>query len=159
MQSQEWIGLAGVAVGGGLTYLTQFNTARLASKNEDRRREDQRAESRRAEQLEVLREFMAAAQQAARVAEQREYSEDWDEATTPAWIDRAREAVDRLFMAERMIQILLPQDLHQRAWDLAKAVDGVLWRLPAETEAEGDLWDVLQQPQRAFLAAARNAIR
>ena len=164
MQSQEWIGLAGVAVGGCLTYLTQFSTARLTSKNEDKRREDQRSEQRRQEQLDLLREFTGIAAQGARIAEHREFSNEWDEAgewvaaDRAEWRAEARSMVDRLFVAERMIQIQMSEDLHQRAWDYAIAVDKVLWRSRAEIEAEGELWEVLQQPARAFFAAAREAI-
>ena len=158
MQSQEWIGLAGVAVGGCLTYLTQFSTARLTSKNEDRRRADQRAESRRKEQLDLLREFIDIAQQSARIAEQREYDgRDWIPARTKEWRAEARGSIDRLFVAERMIQTLFSQDLHQLAWNYATAIDHVMWR-EREEMGEGDIWDLLQQPQREFLAGARKAV-
>jgi hypothetical protein len=158
MQSQEWIALAGVAVGGGLTYLTQFSTARLTSKHEDKRREDQRADHRRQERLDLLREFITIAQQGIRVAEQREFAKDWDAAGTPEWVAAARDVVDRLFVTERMIQVLLPQDLYQRAWDYATAVDKVMWRERAEIEGGGPMWDLLQEPQVAFLNAAHQAI-
>jgi hypothetical protein len=158
MQTQEWIGLAGVAVGGCLTYLTQFTTTRQTSKNEDRRHEAQRAESRRTEQLDLLREFIAIAQQGIRIAEQREFADDWGAAGTPEWFAAAREVVDRLFVTERMIQILFHQDLYQRAWDYATAVDKVMWRRPDEITAGGPMWEALQEPQVAFLAAAREAI-
>jgi len=33
-----------------------------------------------------------------------------------------------------------------------------MWREPAAIAANGSLWDVLQDPQVAFLAAAREAV-
>lgn len=159
MQSQEWIGLAGVVVGGALTYLTQFSTARLTSKNEDRRRADQRAEARRQEQLDLLREFISVAQQGARIAERREFDgRDWAPARSDEWRAEARGAIDRLFVAQRMIQTLFSPDLHQLAWNYATAIDHVMWREREEIASEGEIWEVLQQPQREFLAGARQAI-
>ncbi|MEY9930970.1 HAMP domain-containing protein [Catenulispora sp. GP43] len=158
MQTQEWIGLAGVAVGGALTYLTQFSTARLTSRNEDRRRADQRAEARREEQLQLLRDFITIAQQGVRIAEQREIAADWAAAGTPEWFAAARDVIDRLFVTERMIQILFSRDLYQRAWKYATAVNRVMWRDPDEIAEGGRLWDVSDEPQTAFLNAAREAV-
>jgi len=158
MQSQEWIGLAGVVVGGALTYLTQFSTARLTSKNEDRRRADQRAEERRVEQMQLLRDFITIAQEGVRIAEKREIADDWAAATTQEWLAAARDVIDRLFVTERMIQVLFPPDLYECARAYATTVNRVMWREPAAIAANGSLWDVLQDPQVAFLAAAREAV-
>ncbi|MBW8802969.1 MAG: hypothetical protein JF587_03790 [Catenulisporales bacterium] len=163
MQTQEWTALAGVAVGGGLSYLTQFTTARQTAKNEERRAAAQRAEARRTEQVELLRGFIAIAQQAVRHAERRELAaersaDDWEAATTPDWLTEARGLIDRLFVTERMIHVLFPREFSRCAWDYATVVNKVMWREPGEIAAEGSMWSVLQQPQRAFLTAAREAI-
>lgn len=162
MQIQEWTALGGVVLGGGLTYLTQFSTTRQAAKNEDRRQASQRSELRRTEQLQLLREFIEIAQQGIRVAERRENVSDdaevWEATGTPEWFASARDAVDRLFVTERMIQILFPPELYQRTWDYATAVDKVMWRTPDEIKAEGVMWQMLQEPQIAFLDAAHKAV-
>ena len=158
MQTQVWASLIGVALGGGLSYLAQSSAARLASRNEERRERTQLAETRRAERLELLRDFIRIAQEGQRVAEEREFADDWQKAGTNQWFKAARGVVDRLFVCERVIQVLFPSDLHQRAWDYATAVDHVMWRQPDEIAAGGVMWDLLQAPQRAFLAAAREGM-
>jgi hypothetical protein len=158
MQAQEWTPLLGVAVGGGLSYLAQFSTARLTGRHEDRRQAAQRDEARRTERLELLREFISLGQQGTRIAEERELAADWAAAGTPQWFAEARGLTDRLWVCERMIQVLFCPKLHQRARDYAAAVDRVLWREPDEIAAGGALWEVVQQPQRAFLASAHDEV-
>ena len=72
MEIQVWASLLGVVLGGLLSYLAQFTTVRLASKNEEKRQAAQRAEARRSEQLELLREFITITQEGIRIAEERE---------------------------------------------------------------------------------------
>lgn len=158
MQTQVWASLIGVVLGGGLSYLAQFTAARLASRNEERRERTQLAEARRAERLELLRDFIRIAQEGIRIAEEREFADDWQNVGTKQWLKVARGVVDRLWVCERMIQVLFPSDLYQRAWDYATAVDHVMWRQPDEIAAGGVMWDLLQAPQRAFLEAARDGI-
>ncbi|MET8624835.1 hypothetical protein ABZW30_13920 [Kitasatospora sp. NPDC004669] len=145
----------GVALGGGLSYLAQLTAGRQADRREGRRQAAELAEARRVERLELLREFVSLAQQAARIAEERDTAPDWDAAGTPEWFAAARSATDRLWVSERMIQVLFRPELHRRARAYADAVDHVLWREPAEASAEGPVWDYLQAPRIDFLEAAR----
>ncbi|WP_203989014.1 hypothetical protein [Sphaerisporangium rufum] len=153
-----WASLFGVVLGGLLSYLAQFTTVRVAGRNEERRQAAQRAEARRAERLELLREFVTIAQEGIRVAEERDQAPDWAAAGTPEWFAAGRSVIDRLWVAERMIQILFPPRLYRLARTYASAVDHVLWRLPDQIAAEGSMWHHLRDPQHEFLEAARTEL-
>ncbi|MFE1291507.1 hypothetical protein [Streptomyces sp. NPDC058751] len=155
MQTQVWASLVGVVLGGGLSYLAQITAGRQAGRNEDRRRAAELAEARRVERLALLREFIDIGQQTARVAEERETAPDWEAAGTPEWFKAARDVTDRLWVGERMIQVLFRPELHLRARAYAQALSHVVWREPAQASAEGSIWDRLQGPQKEFLEAAR----
>lgn len=62
------LSLTGVALGGGLTALSQRATQRSAQRAEERRLRGASGEARRAEQLQAIKEFIACAQEAERVA-------------------------------------------------------------------------------------------
>ncbi|MGW1910466.1 hypothetical protein ACWCQS_06900 [Streptomyces sp. NPDC002076] len=155
MQTQVWASLVGVVLGGGLSYLAQITAGRQASRSEDKRHAADLAQARRVERLELLREFISVGQQAARIAEERDMAADWNAAGTPEWFAAARGVTDRLWVSERMIQVLFRRELYRHARAYADALDHVLWREPAEAEAEGSMWDCLQGPQNDFLEAAR----
>jgi hypothetical protein len=98
------------------------------------------------ERLELLRQFIRVAQQAERTAEDRE--------GTPAWKKSALDIVDELWVCERMIHVLFATPLHDLARGYVVALDHVLWQEP-----EGvSMWDYLQGPKVAFLAAAREEL-
>ncbi|GII01080.1 hypothetical protein [Planobispora takensis] len=158
MEMQVWASLIGVVLGGLLSYLAQFTTVRLAGRNEERRQTAQRAEARRSEQLELLREFITITQEGIRIAEERDQAPDWNAAGTPEWFAGARNVIDRLWVAERMIQVLFRPQMYRLARAYATAVDHVLWRQPEQITAEGSMWDHLRGPQNEFLEAARAEI-
>lgn len=140
------LSLAGVLLGGGLSYLAQATTQRRADRADQRRQAGERAEARRVEQLELLRQFIRVAQQVERAAEERDGSAGWKSA--------ARDAVDELWVCERMIHVLFAGSLHDLARAYVRALDHVLWQ-----EQEGvSMWDYLQGPKVAFLAAAREQL-
>ncbi|MER6121702.1 hypothetical protein ABT173_03165 [Streptomyces sp. NPDC001795] len=158
MQTEVWGSLLGVALGGGLSYLAQLTTARQVSRAEDARHAAQLAEARRAEQLTLVREFIGLAQEGIFLASTRDSAPDWEAAGTPEWRAAARSVNERLWVCERMIKVLFSQELFERAWAYASAVDHGLWRQPDEAVAEGPLWDCLTGPETEFLEAVRAEI-
>jgi hypothetical protein len=149
MQTQLWpaiLSLIGVVFGGGLSYFVQASVQRRTERSEQRRVAAERGEARRVEQLELLREFVRVAQRAERAAEDRD--------TTPSGKAAALDALDELWVCERMIHILFGSSLHDLARAYVKALDHVLWR---ESD-DGSLWDYLKGPKVAFLAAARSEL-
>jgi len=152
--AQVWIPLLGVAVGGGLSYLAQFTAGRQAGRSEDKRQAAQLAEARRSERLELLREFIALAQEGIRIAERRKRAAD-PLATPAEWLEAARSLIDRLWVCERMIRVLFGDEFFQRAWDYASAVDHVIWEHQLSDEK---MWDHLREHQTRFLNAARREV-
>lgn len=149
MQIQVWVSLLsliGVVLGGGLSYLAQASAQRRSDRSDQRRRADERAEARRVERLELLRQFIRVAQQAERAAEDRD--------GTPTWKVSALNIVDELWVCERMIQVLFATPLHDLARAYVLALDHVLWQEPQGVS----MWDHLQGPKVAFLAAAREEL-
>ncbi|EOD67083.1 hypothetical protein [Amycolatopsis vancoresmycina] len=106
----------------------------------------ERADARREERLDLLRQFIRVAQQAERAAEDRD--------DTQAWKAAALDALDELWVGERMIHVLFAPALHSLARAYVKALDHVLWQEPGE----GSLWDHLRGPKVAFLDAARDEL-
>jgi hypothetical protein len=149
MQIQVWISLLsllGVALGGGLSYLAQVHAQRRSERRDDRRRADDLAEARRAERLELLRAFIRHAQQAERAAEEPD--------GTPAWKASALQALDDLWVYERMIHVLFPANLHDLARQYLRALDDVVWQKAGKVQPG----EYLRPSKRAFLDAAREAM-
>ncbi|WP_410608435.1 hypothetical protein [Amycolatopsis sp. lyj-109] len=149
MQTQVWLAvlsLTGVLLGGGLSYLVQTSVQRRNERSEQRRLAAARAETRREEQLDLLRQFIRVAQEAERAAENRK--------KTPSRQTTALDALDELWVCERMIHVLFASNLHGLARAYVKALDHVLWQ---ELE-DGSLWDHLRGPKVAFLDAARDEL-
>jgi hypothetical protein len=149
MQVQVWVSLvslAGVVLGGGLSYIVQASVQRRSERRDDRRRADDMAETRRAEQLELLREFIRVAQRAERAAEEHD--------STTEWKASALDALDELWICERMIHILFPANLHDLAQAYLRALDDVVWQRFGDVP----LWEYLRPPKVAFLDAAREAL-
>lgn len=63
--------IAGVIVGGGLSFLTQRTTLRATERAEERKRRTDLAEARRTEQIQALTEFIRFAHEAEGVAHAR----------------------------------------------------------------------------------------
>ncbi|GAA4582427.1 hypothetical protein GCM10023194_17090 [Planotetraspora phitsanulokensis] len=137
--------LAGVGLGGGLSYLAQITSLRHAGRTEQWRATAQTAEARRAERLEELRRFIQVTQQGERTAEERRAT------PTPEWLADARDVMDELWVRERMIHVLFGASLHERARAYVVAINDILW----EEQADEPIWDHLQGPKVAFLDAAR----
>lgn len=149
VQTQVWVSivsLVGVTLGGGLSYLVQASVQRRSDRSDQRKQARERAEARRVEQLELLREFIRAAQRAERTAEDRD--------DTLTWKTSALDVLDELWVCERMIHVLFASNLHELARAYVKALDHVLWQQPDD----GTLWDYLKGPKVAFLTAARDQL-
>ncbi len=105
MSGQVWvslISLGGVALGGVLSFLVQFATQRSAERTEQRRQQTELSEARRAERL-ALR-FVEVGAEAERAAFSR--PREWDD--TSAWFLTTQDAMNRLWVAERLIRIQFP---------------------------------------------------
>ncbi|MER6569012.1 hypothetical protein ABT288_23225 [Streptomyces sp. NPDC001093] len=153
--NQVWASLIGVVLGGAMSYLAQLTTARQAARSEDQRQAAQLAEARRAERLEVVREFIQLTQQGIRLAEERYGAPDWSSGCTPQWRAAERDLIERLWVCERMILVLIGPELYQLAWDYASAVNHVLWEDLGESEAA---WNHLRAPMNTFLNAAHERL-
>lgn len=146
MQAEVWISLvslAGVALGGGLSYLAQASVQRRSERRDERQQADKQAEARRSERLDLLREFVRLGQQAERAAE--------DNDSTSEWKTQALKTLDDLWVCERVIHILFPAPLHALARAYLVVLDDVLWRKPADLS----VWEYLRPAKVAFLDRAR----
>lgn len=153
MASEVWVSvlsLVGVALGGGLTALTQRTTQRSADRAEQRRQAAVVTEARRAEQLQAIKEFIGCAQDAERAAYTR--PESWG--GEPEWRRSAEAAMTRLWVAERHLQLLGDPVLYAPVHAYGRALNQVVWREIGDLEVN----DHLEQHKDAFLTAARASL-
>ncbi|MEV2237993.1 hypothetical protein [Micromonospora sp. NPDC049891] len=143
--------LSGVVLGGGLSWLVQSNTQRMSSRTEQRKQDIARADARRAERLVHLERFIAVAADAERMAFER--PADW--APGDSWCTAAQDAMNRLWVAERMLQVLYPPDVHTSARDYYRRINRAVWDGVPDLKA---LYPALDELRDAFLAAARSAL-
>ena len=143
--------LAGVVLGGGLSYLVQHAAQRMSERAERQRQEQARLEGRRAERLSHLEHFITVAAAADRVAFER--PGDWT--TGEPWPTTAQETMQRLWVAESMLQVLYPADVHAAARAYVRRLNAAVWQGVPSLE---DLYPELDELRDAFLAAARGAL-
>ncbi|MDN3254191.1 hypothetical protein ACFW4O_00450 [Streptomyces mutabilis] len=142
--------MVGVAVGGGLTYLTQLTTQRAADRAEEQRRTAALAEERRAERIRTVLEFVRFALEAEGVAHARPLQ--WE--VGDEWYRTARPAMDGLRIAENGVQLLCAPDLHAPATAYTRALNQAVWQ-----EGDGTSVAELLEPFKAeFLAVARRSL-
>nr|WP_203607457.1 hypothetical protein [Streptomyces sp. SID11385] len=139
--------LTGVALGAGLTALSQRATQRSADRSEERRLITATSESRRAERLGAVKDFLARAQEAERAAYTRPdvWGEDME------WRQRAGDAMTALWIAERHMTLLCPPALDAPARTYARALNQAVWREIGDTEVN----EHLEASKTAFMAKAR----
>jgi len=143
--------LGGVALGGGLSYLVQRTTQRMAARIEEGKQATARTEARRAERLALLERFVGVAAEAERCAFSR--PGDWQDGDE--WPTRAQDVMNRFWVAERMIRLLFPPPVHDAARAYFLMLNGAVWEgAPSGLE----LRDGLDPPRLAFLDAARAAL-
>ncbi|MFD5098596.1 hypothetical protein [Streptomyces albidochromogenes] len=151
MSSQVWvslISLGGVALGGALSFLIQFATQRSAERTELRRQQTELSEARRAERLALLARFVEVAAEAERAAFSRPH--EWDD-TTP-WFLTAQDAMNRLWVAERLIRVQFPLPVHNAARKYFLDLNRTVWEGLPDGES---LRDYLEDNRLVFLDAAR----
>ncbi|MGW2637311.1 hypothetical protein [Streptomyces sp. NPDC001348] len=144
------VSMAGVVVGGALTYLTQRTTQRAADRADEQRRAAARAEERRAEQIRTVLEFIRCALEAEGVAHAR--PSRWE--VGDDWYVTARPAMDGLRIAEKSIELLCAPGLHSPTTAYARALNQAVW----QERDEGSLAERLEPFKAGFLAAARRSL-
>lgn len=149
MSGQVWvslISLGGVALGGVLSFLVQFATQRSAERTEQRRQQTELSEARRAERL-ALR-FVEVGAEAERAAFSR--PREWDD--TSAWFLTTQDAMNRLWVAERLIRIQFPLPVHDAARKYFLDLNRTVWEGLPDGES---VRDYVEDNRLAFLDAAR----
>ncbi|MET9665016.1 hypothetical protein ABZY19_06550 [Streptomyces sp. NPDC006475] len=144
--------LMGVVLGGLTSFAAQFWQGRASERMEARRSRRERAEGRRTEALTHLIDFLSAVQEAERVAVDRYHFNLTDE----QWQARAKQAVDRLWVAQKTLHLLCTSEVNEAARRVAFAVQNVIRdgpRDPGEPQDE-KVWACISPSRRAFLDAA-----
>lgn len=154
MPAESWTALtslAGVALGGGLSYLVQVTNQRTTVRTEQRKLETTRGEGRRTERLALLERFIAVAADAERRAFERpaEFAPDGE------WAAGTQAVMDRFWVAERMVRVLFPPPVYDAARAYFLILNEAVWQGVA---ADVHLRDRLEAPRLAFLDAARAAL-
>ncbi|MEV8098436.1 hypothetical protein [Kitasatospora sp. NPDC085879] len=142
--------LGGVVLGGGLTALTQRAGHRAADRAYERRQSAATAEARRAEQLQAIKEFIACAQDAERIAYNR--PESWGD--DDGWNKAAGEAMTRLWVAERHLVLLCDSILHTPVHDYGRSLNQAVWREIGDKEVN----EHVEEHKTAFMTAARASL-
>ena len=145
------ISLGGVVLGGGLSWLAQRSTQRLAASTEQRRQWATREEARRAERLVHLERFVAVAAEAERVAFAR--PAEWVEGEP--WPSTAQEVMHRFWVAERMVQVLYPEQVHIAARTYFRRLNRAVWDGVPDLQK---LYAELDQLRDAFLTTVRSEL-
>ena len=143
--------LGGVVLGGGLSYLVQNNTQRMSERAEQRKQDVAQAENRRAERLTHLERFIAVAAEAERIAFDR--PNGWEPGE--AWPTAAQEVMNRLWIAERMLQVLYPADVYTTVRAYFERLNRAVWDGVPTLD---DLYAELDELRGVFLAAVRSAL-
>ncbi|MEV1035520.1 hypothetical protein AB0J01_02440 [Streptomyces sp. NPDC050204] len=145
------LSLTGVALGGGLTALSQRVTQRSAERAEERRLRTATGEARRAEQLHAIKEFIACAQEAERAAYNR--PDAWGD-DDHGWSGSAGATMTKLWVAERYLVLLCDPDLHSSVHAYVRALNQAVWREIGDTEVN----EHLEEHKAAFMTAARASL-
>jgi hypothetical protein len=142
--------LAGVMLGGGLSFVVQRMTRRTAERTEEIRLEAVRREARRSERMTAVQTFLANVQEVERLATDRHQHG----AGGPEWRRSAEAAMDRVWISEKVIRILCSPDMHEAAHTFTDALHDVVW---ADTLGCG-VGDALAPGREACLVAARDEL-
>ncbi|AJF65982.1 hypothetical protein [Streptomyces vietnamensis] len=145
------LSLTGVALGGGLTALSQRATQRSAERSEERRRRAATEEARRAEQLQAIKDFIACAQEAERAAYSR--PDPWG-GDDDGWSGPAAATMTALWVAERHLVLLCDPNLHAPVHAYGRALNQAVWREIGDIEVN----EHLEEHKAAFMTAARASL-
>jgi hypothetical protein len=149
--------LCGVVLGGILSWLAQRSAGRAAARAEARRCSGELSEARRKERLTHLIGFLSAVQEAERVAVDRWYHLSCDE----HWEARSRQAVDKVWVAQKTIHLLCDPEVNEAARTVAFAVQEVVRQGPDDRGAPQDekVWAHIRPSRRVFLDVVRAHLR
>jgi hypothetical protein len=142
--------MAGVILGGGLTFITQRTTQRAAERSEERKRQAAVAEARRAEQIQILTDFIRLAHEAEGVAYARPVR--WEVADE--WYRTARPVIDGLRVAEKSVELLCQSFLQAPTAGYARALNQAVW----QERDDVPITERLEPFKSAFFTAARRSL-
>ncbi len=151
MSSQVWgslISLGGVVLGGVLSYLVQHRTQLSAERAERQRQQNALSEARRAERLALLERFVEVGAEAERYAFSR--PSEFDD--THPWYLKTQDAMNRLWVVERLVRIQFPLAVHDAARAYFLDLNRTVWEGLPDGES---VRDYLEENRLAFLDAAR----
>ncbi|KUN87704.1 hypothetical protein AQJ66_08665 [Streptomyces bungoensis] len=122
-----------------------------------RRTAHERSEERRKEQVTHLTAFLAAVQEAERVAVDRWHHRMSDE----RWQARARRAVDRVWVTQKTLHLLCSTEINDAARKLAFAVHEVVRDGPGDPDDPQDekVWAYIRPSRNEFLDAGKRHLR
>jgi hypothetical protein len=152
--STTFLPFIGVVLGGLVSTLAQYSLGRASERAEVRRSSRERAEARRNERVAHLVDFLAAVQEAERVAVDRYHHQLTDE----QWQARAKQSIDRMWVAQKTIHMLCASEVNEAARRLAYDVQDVIREGPDDPEAPQDekVWACIRPSRRAFLDVVRD---
>ncbi|MGW1890287.1 hypothetical protein ACWCP6_08445 [Streptomyces sp. NPDC002004] len=149
--------LIGVVLGGLVSWLAQHSLGRASERAEVRRSVREYAEARRNERLAHLIDFLSAVQEAERVAVDHYQHHLADE----QWQARARQTLDRMWVAQKTIHMLCAPQVNEAARRVAFAVQHVVREGPDDPGEPQDekVWAHIRPSRREFLDVVRDHLR
>ncbi|MFF7645441.1 hypothetical protein [Streptomyces canus] len=152
MTSTSFVPFVGVVLGGLVSTLTQYSLGRASERAEVRRSMRERVEVRRGERVTHLIDFLSAVQEAERVAVDRCHHGASDE----QWQARAKQSIDRMWVAQKTIHMLCGAEVNEAARRLAYDVQNVIRKGPGPGEPQDErVWAYIRPNRRAFLDLVR----
>ncbi|MFI0513517.1 hypothetical protein ACH3Y9_18300 [Streptomyces sp. WSLK1-5] len=130
---------------------TGHRQTRRAERAEERRQQIAVSQARRAECLALLERFIEVSAEAERAA----YSRPADHEHTDPWFLTTSEAMNRLWVAERLVRVQFPLPVHQAARAHFLDLNRTVWEGLPEGES---VRDHLEANRPAFLDAARETL-
>jgi hypothetical protein len=152
--STTFLPFIGVVLGGLVSTLAQYSLGRASERAEVRRSSRERAEARRNERVAHLVDFLSSVQEAERVAVDRYHHRLADE----QWQARAKQSIDRMWVAQKTIHMLCASEVNEAARRLAYDVQDVIRKGPDDPEEPQDerVWACIRPSRRAFLDVVRD---
>ncbi|MET7735719.1 hypothetical protein ABZT02_30770 [Streptomyces sp. NPDC005402] len=153
MTSTTFVPFLGVVLGGLVSTLAQYSLGRASERAEVRRSMRERVEVRRGERVAHLIDFLSAVQEAERVAVDRYHHGASDE----EWQARAKQSIDRMWVAQKTIHMLCGSEVNEAARRLAYDVQNVIRKGPGPGEPQDErVWAYIRPHRRAFLDLVRD---
>ncbi len=137
-----------------MSTLAQYSLGRASERAEVRRSARERAEARRTERVTHLVDFLSAVQEAERVAVDRYHHNLADE----QWQVRAKQSIDRMWVAQKTIHMLCASEVNEAARRLAYDVQDVVRKGPDDPGVPQDekVWAYIRPSRRTFLNVVRD---